>query len=127
MNMILKYNDTATFVEVASDGYRGSKVMVQQFDVNVIFLQNTGFNQNAFQENVDADAFCYPDITDANIIAMHNRLEGLYVLAPLFGADEAQGWYKITSVTINRDHLLNNEIDNIECALKKAEPIAGAS
>ena len=46
------------------------------------------------------------------------RLEGMYVLAPLFDVNSNDGWYKITNVRINRNHLLATNIDNIELLLK---------
>ena len=127
MTLQLNYPDTATFVEVSSSGYGNDKAMVAQVEVPVIFIQSTGFVRAGFQENVDADAICFPDFTDEFIVANHNRLEGMYVLMPLFGASNPQSWYKITNVTVNRDHLLGNTIDNVELQLKKTRPVAGVS
>jgi hypothetical protein len=127
MNLALKYPDTATFVRVDSSGYSGNKTSLQQVDIPVIFLQNTGFTRAGFQENIDADAICYPDFTHAFIKEQKNRLEGMYILAPLFDAADNDGWYKIESVTVNRDHLINNSIDNIELRLKKTRPLPGVS
>lgn len=126
--MNLKYNEVLTFVEVASSsGYGNSKTISSQHDVDCIFIQNTQFNRGNYQENVDADAFCYPDPENSFIQSLANRLEGLYILAPLFGASDDQAWYKVTDVTVNRDHLLTNTIDNIELKLKKTRPIPGVS
>lgn len=125
--MLLTYKDTATFIRVTSTGYRGSKLAVEQAQVPVIFLQNTGFINSNYQENYDADAICYPDPLDIFIDANHNRLEGLYILAPLFGINDDDAWYKVTEVRVNRDHLLGNQIDNIELLLKKTAKIAGVS
>lgn len=127
MSALLKYQDTATFVKVIASGYANSKTSQQQIDVPVIFLQNTGFERSSFRETVDSDAICFPDPENAFIIANSNRLEGMYILAPLFNVEEDEGWYKIVAVTVNRDHLLNNEIDNIELALKKTRKIPGVS
>jgi hypothetical protein len=123
----LEYKDSVTFVEVESDGYRGSKSIVEQEAVPVIFLQTTGFVSSRFQEAVDADAICFPDPTDEFIINNNNRLEGMYILAPLFDVDNDDGWYKVTKVEVSRDHLLGNKIDNIQCLLKKSHKIAGVS
>ncbi len=127
MTLALKYPDTATFVKVESDGYGNTKSAQQQVDIPVVFLQNTGFDRNNNQENVDSDAICYPDFNHSFISENHNRLEGMYVLAPLFGASDSAGWYKVIDVTVNRDHLLGNVIDNIELRLKKTRPIPGVS
>lgn len=123
----LTYNDTSTFVKVSADGYSNQKSVEEQEAVPVIFVQNTGFQRGSFRDSVTSDAICYPDPNNAFIKANHNRLEGMYILAPLFGIDDDQGWYKVISVTVNRDHLLGNTIDNIELAVNKTRPIQGVS
>lgn len=123
----LCYQDTATFVKTASNEYGNDKVVLSQDEVGVIFLQNTQFSRSNYQEAVDADAICYPDPNSDFIVDNFNRLEGMYILAPLFGAADTTSWYKVTDVTINRDHILDNEIDNIELRLKKTRPIPGVS
>lgn len=125
MTLQLKYPDIATFVKVAPNGYANNKEAIEQIDVPVIFIQNTGFERSSSQDSVVSDAICYPDFTNQFISDYANRLEGMYILAPLFGVDDPNGWFKITDVTINRDHLLNNIIDNIELKLKKTRPIPG--
>ncbi len=101
--------------------------LLSQASVAVTFIQNTQFSRSNFQDAIDSDAICYPDFNNDFIVANFNRLEGIYVLQPLYGSGDDQSWYKITSVTINRDHLLNNQIDNIVSALKKTRPILGVS
>lgn len=127
MTLALNYQDTATFFEVEAGGYANDKSIASQNDVPVIFLQNTGFNRTNNQESVTADAICYPDFNNEFIVANHNRLEGMYILAPLFGVSDDEGWYKVTQVIVNRDHLLNNTIDNIQLLLKKTRKLAGVS
>lgn len=125
--MKLKYPDTATFVKVTSDGYGNTKSSQQQVDIPVIFVQNTQKSRFNHQDAVEADALCWPDFQHAYIQENYNRLEGMYILQPLYGAGDAISWYQIIDVTINRDHLLNNQIDNIELRLKKCQPIPGVS
>jgi len=125
--MIFDYQDTATFVIAKSSGYDGSKTMVKQFDVNVVFVQNTGFDRVNFQDGINADAICWVDPDNSFVKDNYNRLEGMYVLEPLFGAGDSASWYKVTDVTVNRDHLLTNRIDNIELRLKKTTAIPGVS
>ena len=127
MTLALNYPDTATFVRVEASGYANSKESLQQVDIAVIFIQSTGFVRAGFQENVDADAICFPNFNDPFVVENHNRLEGMYLRAPLFGEDDDGSWYKITKVTVNRDHLLGNIIDNIELLLKKTRPIPQVS
>lgn len=127
MTLKLNYRDTATFVRVGSGNYKNDKAVIEQANVPVIFIQNTGFLNNEFQENVDADAVCYPDFTNAFLISNDYRLEGMYVLAPLFGASSDEGWYKVINVTVNRNHLLDTDIDNVQLLLKKSTPIGNIS
>lgn len=123
----LNYPDTATFVKVSPAGYSNNKVVVSQDCVPVVFIQNTGFSRNNNQDAVDSDAICFPDHYDPFIVENHNRLEGMYILAPMFDASEAEGWFKVVQVNVNRDHLLGNQIDNIELILKKSSPLPGVS
>lgn len=124
---LLDYKDTVTFVRVQSNGYGNTKVVLQQVDVPCIFLQDTNFNESNMQEGITSDAICFPDPENSFVVENENRLEGMFVVAPLFGQTDAQAWYQISSVTVNRDHLLTNTIDNIELALTKASAIPGVS
>lgn len=127
MNQFFDYQDTVTIIEVAADGYGDDKTITDQADINCVFLQNTGQIRTNNQDLIDADAVCYPDPDATFVSERSNRLEGLYILSPLFDASGESSWYKITNVTVNRDHLLGNTIDNIELALKKTRPIPGVS
>jgi len=127
MTLKLNYRDTVTIVKIESNGYRNDKEVVSQSSVPAIFIQNTGSVNNDFQENIDADAICYPDFNNAFLISNNYRLEGMYLLAPLFDVNSNDGWYKITDVSINRDHLIGRNIDNIQLLLKKTTRIAGIS
>jgi len=115
----ISYFDTVTIYKVSSGGYSNSKVVESSDDVACLFLQNTGFNRNNHQEAVSSDAICYPDPENTFLINNHYRLEGMYVLAPFFNADDEDGWYKVESVTINKDILLENKVGNIVLGLKK--------
>lgn len=127
MNLQLNYPDTVTFVKVSSDGY-GDKSPTQQVDIPVIFVQNTGYSRANYQAQIDSDAICYPDFTASFIVENSNRLEGMYIVADSIYSDAVDdSWFRVESVTVNRDHLLNNQIDNIELRLKKTKPIAGVS
>ena len=121
------YQDTATFVKVSSGGYGNDKTVTQQIDIPVVFIQNTQLNHARFQDSIDSDAICFVDPNDPFVIENYHRLEGMYILEPLFGAGDDASWYKIIDVTTNRDHLLGNMTDNVELKLKKTRPIAGVS
>ncbi len=126
MNFI-EYQDEVTILKAASGGYRGSKTVSEYKVVPAIFIQSTGFVQAGFQENIDSDAICFPDPENQFVLDNFDRLEGMYLIAELFGVDENDAWYKIIEVTVNRDHLLENETDNVQLNLKKTEPIPGVS
>lgn len=123
----LNYQDSATFVKVSASGYSNNKVVESQDCVPVIFIQDTSYVRSGFQDGTDADAICYPDPFDEFVLENNYRLEGFYILAPLFDASDEQGWYKVTKVTVNRDHLLGNVVDNVELQLKKTKPVPGVS
>lgn len=124
----LNHKDNTTFVKVDSaDGYGNSKAVVEQHDVKGTFLQETGFLHTNNQEILNSDAILYPNENDPFIKANFNRLEGFYVIVALYGAEEDASWFKVTSVSVNRDHLLGNKIDNILCALKKTDALPGVS
>lgn len=125
--MILEYKDTATFVTVSSNGYANSKVIEGQFSVPCIFLQSTGFVHGNNQDAITADAICYPDPTNYFVLENFYRLEGMYIIEPLYDGSDDESWYKIENVYVNRDHLLDNIIDNVQLLLKKTEKINGVS
>ncbi len=127
MKPAIAYNENLTFVIATSEGYKGTKTMTEQHVVKCVFIQSVDYTNSNNQAVRDADAICFPDPADEFIIASYDRLEGMYVLASLFGSSDAISWYRIDSVTVNRDHLLGNVIDNVECLLKKASTIPGVS
>lgn len=124
---ILQYNSEVTFVEVRPSGYGNNKIVKEFEDVPCIFLENTGFSRTGFQESIDSDATCFPDPANEFVSNHDNRLEGMYILSPGCSVSDADAWYKVINVTVNKDHLLNNEIDNIELQLKKSRRPYGYS
>ncbi len=123
----LIHKDTVVFAEVTPTGYGNKKVVSGQFEVKGTFLQNTGFIHSNNQDLIESDAILYPNERDPYIKSYHNRLEGMYVIVALYGADQDVSWFKVTSVSVNRDHLLRNRIDNIMLTLKKTESLPGVS
>lgn len=125
--MFLPYKDIATFYKVASDEYGRKKLVTEYESVPVIFLQGIKVIQTGGQETLDADAVCYPDPTSDFVLDNFNRLEGMFIKAPLYGVDDDDAWYRVESVTVNRDHLLTNTIDNILLVLKKSAKLLNVS
>lgn len=127
MPKLLNHKDNIVLVVVNATGYGNSKVVLEQHDIRGTFLQNTGFLHTNNQDILNSDAILYPNERDPFIIANHNRLEGMYIIAPLFDADPDKSWFKIETVAVNRDHLLGNKIDNILLTLKRTEALPGVS
>lgn len=125
--MKLPYSDTVTIVSITTTGYGDEKVVNSYDDVTGTFLQGVGYSRNASQEVRNADAVFYPNPTEDFVVNNYMRLEGMYIIANFFGGSDDNAWYRITSCVVNRDHLLDNEIDNIECGLKKVTAIPGVS
>jgi hypothetical protein len=125
--MFLPYKDTATFYKVASDEYGRKKLVTEYEDVPVIFLQGIKVIQSGGKETLDADAVCYPDPENDFVVSNYNRLEGMFIKAPLYGVDNDDAWYRVESATVNRDHLLTNTIDNILLILKKSAKLLNVS
>lgn len=124
MSALINYQDAATLVVMGgSSEYANDKSVDEIATVPVVFLQNTGLSHSAYQDAITSDAVMYVDPDNEFVQSRSYRLEGMRVLAPMFGASDPDGWYKIESVTVNRDHLLSNEIDNVECALKKTHEV----
>lgn len=125
--MICNYNETATIYKTDPSLYGNKRVVVEAENVPAVFLQNTGFTHSSFRDEIDADAVCYVDPEDSFVSGNYNRLEGMYLVCSPFDAPNTTAWYKIVSVSVNRDHLLSNEIDNVELALKKTTALPGVS
>lgn len=124
---MLEYKDTATFVTVTSVGYGNKKQLVEEEDVNCTFLQSTGFVHSNYRDTLDSDAICYPDPNNTFVLENYYRLEGMYIKMNLYDSPDSISWYKVIGVSVNRDHLLENEVDNVLLNLKKTRPIPGVS
>lgn len=119
--VILDYKDTVQLVTVtlSEDGY-ATEVVDEVVDVPALFLATTGYQRGGNQVDVTSDASVYLDPTSTLVTERFNRLEGMLVIAHPFGELEAESWYRITSVVVGQDKLLGNQIDNIQCQLKKS-------
>lgn len=120
MSVPLNYPDTITLMRTEPSNYGGDEDVVEEEEVSCIFLQSTGWTQGAQRREITSDAVAYVDPSNQFVLDNANRLEGMLVLAELFGVTRADAWFRVIDVTVNRDHLLNNQIDNIELALKKS-------
>lgn len=121
--MRLNYQDTSTFYKTVSGRYANNRTVSSLATVPIIWLQNTGYSHSNNQDIKDSDAICFPDPENEFIVSNAYRLEGLYILAPMFGVDDDNAWFRVESVEINRDHLLRNQIDNVQLFLKKVSKL----
>lgn len=124
----LDYKDTVQVVKthITTDGY-GTEIIEEIADVEALFISNTGWQHGSFQTDVTSDAEVYLNPENDFIVANAYRLEGMYVVSNRFGDSEPLAWYKITQVIIGEDKLLGNEIDNVNCQLKKTSEVPGVS
>ncbi len=125
--MILNYQDEVTIYKVSSDEYGRRKLVTETESIPCIFLQGIKVVQSDKSETIDADAVMYPNPENDFVIQNANRLEGMFIKAPLFSVADDEAWYRISSVTVNRDHLISNQIDNILCVLTKSAKLLNVS
>lgn len=124
----LDYKDTVQLVKttLATDGY-ATEIIDEIEEVNALFISNTGWQHGNFRSDVISDAEVYLDHENEFVVENAYRLEGMYVIANRFEGSEELSWYKITQVIIGEDKLLGNEIDNVNCQLKKTSEVPGVS
>lgn len=124
---MINYPDSATFYSVVPAGYGANKQVIEAEEVPIIFVQSTGYVKTGNAENIDADAIAYADPENAFILETHFRIEGMYIKCSPFGAEDDVSWYKVTKASVFKDHLLENQVDNVELQLKKATALPGVS
>jgi hypothetical protein len=122
----IDYKDTITLVTTTVDSY-GAEVVDSEYEVNAIVEMATGYTHSDYQDAITSDAIAFLDPTNSDVIANFYRLEEMLVIANLFGASEAQSWFKIENVVVARDTLLCNTINNVQVNLKKVRPVGGIS
>lgn len=122
MSVCIDYKDTITIIEQEYDKY-GSESIKDSHIVDCLFMQNTGWSHSNNSTEINSDASLLIDPNSTFVKENANRLEGMLVVANLFGYESSESWYRITNVSVNQDKLLCNEIDNIAVSLKKTESI----
>lgn len=124
MGELLDYKDSIQIVKtmLGTDGY-ATQGIDEIADVNALFIVNTGWQHGNHQTAVISDAEVYLDPENDFVLDNFERLEGMLIIANPLGDAENQAWYRITSVIVGQDKLLGNEIDNVNCQLKKTKRI----
>lgn len=114
----IDYKDSIRLILPTVNGY-GTELVDDEATVKCLFGQNTGWSHSANQDAITSDAYCYVDPKNEFVMSHFNRLEGMLIVAQLFGVGESDAWYRVTSVSVGRDLLLCNNIDNILLGLTK--------
>lgn len=124
MSVPLDYKDTVSIVKTSlgSGGY-ATRVIDEIIEVPALFLANTGWAHGGNQAAVTSDAQVYLDPENEFVLNNYMRLEGMRLIYNKFGEDEEDSWYLIESVIIGEDKLLGNQVDNVQCTLKKTTAV----
>lgn len=122
MNQLLTYKDPLLLIETTQDGY-GDNTVAHIEHVKGLFVQGTSQSQSSFVERIGTDAHVYLDINNAFVRGNAFRLEGMYIVANLFGDAEPEAWYKIARCKVGQRKLLENDINNVHCFLTKCDSL----
>ena len=114
----MKYIDTVQLVTTTVDGY-GDVTATVLTDADALFVQRTGVQHSDNSTGIVSSAALYLDPANSIVVSNLYRLEGMYVVANLFGDAQNKSWYRITSVNVAQRKLLDNTIENIYCQLDK--------
>ena len=118
----LEYKDTVTIVDTFIDGYGTERAQVQAV-VSALFFENTGWSSGGNQIAVESDAGVFVNHKDTFILANHDRLEGMLIIANNLGGSEDEAWYRIIDVVVGQDKLLGNDVYQVILLLKKSTEI----
>lgn len=120
----IKLLDTVTIINTAVDGY-GDTVILEQADVKGAFFQGTATAMMNDTDMIETyDAHCYVDETAPFVVENAFRLEGMYLVASLYGYPSNKSWYKIRDVKLGVTKIRDNVVNNCHCFLQKCEPLA---
>ena len=122
MNKLLNYQDTVRLVQTGQNGW-GDNTITTDIEVGALFHEGTSQSQSGYVERISCDAHAYLDIENPFIQENAYRLEGMYLVANLYGGKESESWYKISRVVIGQRKLLDNQINNCHCFLTKCDAL----
>lgn len=127
MSVPLDYKDSVTLVLTGVDDYGNDTQVEESQVIPALVVQNTGYAHGANQDAITSDAYVYIDVNNDFVADNYDRLEEMYCIIEKYGNSAAVGWYKVTSVEVYDDILLNNLTDNIQLNLKKTDNIYDVS
>lgn len=116
--------DIVKIINTANNGY-GDVVVLEESDVKGAFFEGTSTNFTNDTDMIETyDAHCYIDETDPFVVDNAFRLEGMYLVANLYGYPTSECWYKIKDVKLGVTKIIDNVVNNCHCFLQKCEPLA---
>ena len=115
---MITLKDTVQLAETVSDGYGDKRVVVLD-TIPALFLQSTGSGHTSNADYIDSDAHVYLDHNNIELSSRGYRIEGMYIIANPFGSNMDASWYRIERVVVGQRKLLDNNIDNVHCFLRK--------
>ena len=122
MNRLLNYQDVVRLIQTTQNGY-GDHTISVDIEVPALFHEGTSQSQSGYVERIACDAHVYLDPENEYIKANAFRLEGMYLVANLYGGEESESWYKISRVVVGQRKLLDNAINNCHCFLTKCDAL----
>lgn len=124
--MELNYQDTVTLIDTAPNEY-GTEVITNSVSVPAMVLSTTTALHASNQDAIGTTSVVYLDPTNPFVVENAYRLEEMLLVIDIYGGPEKETWYKIENVTVARDVLLSNQIDNMFVELKKTSEIVNVS
>ena len=122
MNKLLNYQDTVRLIQTGQDGW-GDNTVIVDIPVGALFHEGTSQAQSGYVERISCDAHVYLDPENSYVKENAFRLEGMYIVANLYGGIETESWYKISRVVVGQRKLLDNAINNVHCFLTKCDAL----
>ena len=122
MNRLLNYQDTVRLIQTTQNGWGDNSVSVD-IEVPALFHEGTSQSQSGYVERIACDAHVYLDPENPYIKENAFRLEGMYIVANLYGGIESESWYKISRVVVGQRKLLDNAINNVHAFLTKCDAL----
>ena len=122
MNRLLNYLDTVRLIQTTQNGW-GDNSVSADIEVPALFHEGTSQSQSGYVERIACDAHVYLDPSNEFIQENAFRLEGMYIVANLYGGIESESWYKIFRVVVGQRKLLTNEVNNVHCYLTKCDAL----
>lgn len=114
----MRYVDTVQLATATTDGY-GDKTITALTDCRANFMKREAVPRVSNMKANKTETSVYLDPTNAVVLANIDDLEGMFLVADLFGGSIDNSWYRISHATVAQRKLLDNKIDNVFCLLEK--------